>query len=309
MNPEPKYHGVDVSKFYLDLDGLEQPRRFPNTPEGCAQLLAALPAHAQLVCEASGGYERTLLATAWAGQRLISLVSPDRVRAFARSLGQLAKTDRLDAALLTRYGSERKPVALAAPNETISRLRQHLRAREQVLELQRTEANYREHLAEMPSLWTLSDARLQLLKTQLAELDRAIAELVASEPTLAQRAERLQEVKGVGRITAWTVCADLPELGKLQPGQAAALCGLAPYARDSGDKSGHRYIARGRSTLRRVLHMAAVTASIHNPILRVVYERLKKSGKPGKVSLVAIARRLIEFLNLIVKNPDFKLAP
>jgi transposase len=308
MNPDTKYHGVDVSKSYLDLDGLDHPRRFPNTPEGCAQLFAALSAHAHLVCEASGGYERTLCAAAWAAARPISLVGGDRVRAFARSVGCQAKTDRLDASLLTRYATERRPKPIAAPDETIARLRAHLRAREHVLELHRAEANHREHLADLPLLRAQSDARLQGLDAQLAELAQAIAELVASQPKLARRAERLQQVKGVGKITAWTVCADLPELGTLQPGQAAALSGLAPYARDSGDKIGRRFIARGRSTLRRVLHMAAVTASIHNPKLREVYARLKTRGKPSKVALVAIARRLIEFLNHIVKYPDFCLA-
>lgn len=308
MNNPTKYYGVDVSKFHLDLDGLEQPRRFPNTPEGCAQLFAALPPDAQLVCEASGGYERVLCATAWAASRSISLVGADRVRAFARSLGHFAKTDRLDAALLTRYATERKPVPVGAPDATIKQLRAHLRAREYVLELKRAEANHREHLADTPLLREHSAARLKLLEAQLAELGQAITALVASKPSLAQKAERLQQVQGVGEITAWTVCADMPELGELQPGQVASLCGLAPYARDSGEKNGRRYIARGRSTLRRVLHMAAITASVHNPKLREVYSHLKKRGKPSKVALVAIARRLIEFLNHIVKNPNFCLA-
>jgi len=307
MNNLTKYYGVDVSKSYLDVDGLDKPCRFPNTPEGCAQLFAALPPHAHLVCEASGGYERILCAAAWSAARPISLVGADRVRAFARSLGLLAKTDRLDAALLTRYAIERKPVPVGPPDEVIERLRSYLRAREHVLELRRHEINHREHLADTPLLREQSDTRLKLLDGQIDALEKAVTELGASKPALAVCAARLQEVRGVGKITAWTICADLPELGELKPGQAAALCGLAPFARDSGDRNGRRFIVRGRSTLRRVLHMAAITASVHNPRLREVYLHLKKRGKPSKVALVALARRLIEFLNHIVKNPNFCL--
>lgn len=308
MNNPIKYYGVDVSKAYLDLDGLDKPRRFPNTPEGCAELLGSLPAEAHLVCEASGGYERVLCARVWAAGRPISLVGGDRVRAFARSLGSFAKTDRLDAALLSRYALERKPRPMSAPDETIVGLRSLLRAREHVLELRRHEINHREHPLELELLREHSDARLKLWDAQLSALEKAITELVASRPALAERAERLQQVRGVGKITAWTVCADLPELGGLKRGQAAALCGLAPYARDSGEHNGRRYIVRGRSTLRRVLHMAAVTATVHNPILREFYQSLKKRGKASKVALVAVARRLIEFLNHIVQNPNFCLA-
>lgn len=308
MNDLTKYIGIDVSKFYLDVDGLEQPRRFANTAEGCAQLLSLLPTNAHVVLEASGGYERMLCASAWASSRRLSLVGGDRVRAFARSHGLLAKTDRLDAALLVRYAQERRPAAMATPDAHVVRLRQHLRAREHLLALTRHEVNHREHLAEVQALREQSDARLHLLKAQIAALEKAIDDIVAARPALACKAERLQQVRGVGRITAWTICADLPELGELEHGQAAALCGLAPYPRDSGERTGHRYIARGRATLRRVPHMAAITASVHNPILREAYRRLKARGKPSKVALVAIARRLIELLNLIIKKPDFVLA-
>lgn len=308
MNPRTKYHGVDVSKSHLDLDGLDRAQRFPNTAEGCAALLAALPAGAQLIVEASGGYERLLCASAWAAACPISLVGPDRVRAFARSHGLLAKTDRLDAALLTRYAAERQPVPSVPPDETIVRLRAHLRAREHVLELRRLELNHREHLAGPALLREQSDARLESLATQLAALECALAQIVASRPALAGRVARLEQVCGVGRITAWTVCADLPELGTLRTGQAAALCGLAPYAHDSGRRHGPRHIQRGRSTLRRVLHMAALTASRHNPVLAAFAQRLTAAGKPHKLVMVAVARRLIEFLNHLVQHPDFVLA-
>lgn len=299
------YCGVDVSKTFLDVDGLDKPARFANTAEGLALLLKALPAGAHLVCEASGGYERALCTAAWAAQKPVSVVSPSRVRAYARSRGQLAKTDRLDAAILTAYGRERRPVGAAAPRPLRTQLKALLRAREHVLAIQRLEQNHREHLAEVREQ---SDARLRNCAEQLAALEKAIRGLVAQDRHASSQIARLQEAKGVGEISAWTLWGDMPELGTLEPGQPAALAGFAPYARDSAQTHGVRRISHGRATVRRVLYMAAVTASQHNPILKAFYQRLRQRGKSAKVALIAVARKLIELLNLLLKNPHFVLA-
>lgn len=302
------YCGVDVSKTFLDLDGLDKPLRFANTAEGLALLLKALPAGAHLVCEASGGYESALCTAAWAADRPVSVVSPSRVRAYARSRGQIAKTDRLDAAILSAYGRERQPVAAAAPHPVRARLKALLRAREHVLSLQRLERNHREHLAEAGLVREHSDERLKQYAQQLGALEKAIRELIAGDRAVREQIERMQPVDGVGEITAWTVWADLPEIGTLDPGQPAALSGLAPYASDSGQHQGVRRISHGRATLRRVLYMAAVTASQHNTVLKELYQRLRNKGKSAKVALIAVARKLIELLNLLLKNPNFQLA-
>ena len=302
------YCGVDVSKTFLDVDGLDKPMRFANAAGGLALLLKSLPAGAHLVCEASGGYERDLCAAAWAAQRPVSVVSPSRIRAYARSRGQLAKTDRLDAAVLTAYGRERQPAAAPAPEPTRSQLKALLRAREHVLSMQRLEQNHREHLAGVALLREQSDERLRGFAGQLAALEKAIRDLVASNLCASEQTGRMRQVRGVGEITAWTLWADLPEIGTLGPGQPAAICGLAPYARDSGLYQGARHISHGRARLRRVLYMAAVTASQHNPILKAVYQRLRQKGKSAKVALLALARKLIELLNLLLKNPNFRLA-
>lgn len=302
------YCGVDVSKSFLDLDCLDKALRFANTAEGLASLLKALPANAHLVCEASGGYERALCAAAWGAHRPVSVVSPDRVRAYARSRGQLAKTDRLDAVILSAYGRERQPGAAAAPNPTRARLKALLRAREHVLSLQRLEKNHREHLAEMSLVQTHSDERIEQYTQHLDALEKAIRELIAADSHARGQIERMQAVDGVGEITAWTVWADLPEIGTLKPGQPAALSGLAPYACESGQHQGVRRISHGRATLRRVLYMAAITASQHNPVLKALYQRLRKKGKPAKLAFIALARKLIELLNLLLKNPHFLLA-
>jgi transposase len=297
---------VDVSKQLLEVDGLSRPVK--NEEASIRTWLAALPANVQLVCESSGGYEQTLLRTAWQTDRKISVVMPRRVRAFAHSCGQHAKTDRLDCALLTRFGTERRPCASVAPNAVRQRVRGLLRAREHVLALQLLEQNYREHLPQEPSLRQASDARLHDYAKQLKALEKQIESVLTADTPAKRQVARLRQVKGVGKITAWTVWADLPELGQLERGQPAALCGLAPYPDDSGDCRRPRHIQHGRATLRRVLYMAALSASRHNPVLKLVYQRLRARGKLAKVALIAIARRLIELLNFIIKDPNFMLA-
>ncbi len=301
--------GVDVPKHHLDVHGLDQSRRFDNTASGLVALLASVPINAHFVCEASGGYERSLCVAAWAGQRAISVLAPDRVRAYARSRGQLAKTDRIDAAMLAAYGRERQPAATPAPSPLRATLKALLRAREHVLYLQRLEHNHREHLAACGLIETHSDERLRAYAQQIAALECEIRAQIATTPTAHTQIERLQTVRGVGEITAWTVWADLPEIGTLGTGQSAALAGLAPYARESGQHRHARCISHGRATLRRVLYMAAISASRHNSILKALYQRLLHRSKPAKLALIAVARKLIELLNLMLKNPNFQLAP
>jgi transposase len=210
--------------------------------------------------------------------------------------------------LLTRFGKERQPSPTAQPSSLRQKLRDLLRTREHVLTLQRQEANYREHLADDPALQALSEQRLQLYKNQVQELEKQIRLLIATDRQVAAAISRMQQVCGIGDVCSWTIWADLPELGQLEKGQAANLAGLAPHPKDSGQKKGRRFIQHGRATLRRVLYMAAVSASQHNPILKAFYQRLRSHGKPAKVALIALARKLVELLNLIIKNPNFLLA-
>ena len=305
-NPATQYIGVDVAKLGLDFDLPVPADHIANTPEAIAQALQALPAGTHLVCESTGGYEAALLAAAHTAGVPVSVVPPQRIRQHARSAGRLAKTDRLDAALLSDYGRKHTPAAQPAPQPQRTALRALVRARAQLIELQKTEASWREHPPAAALLRAQAQARAALLDAQLAEVERAIRTLVQG---LAARAEleRLQQVQGVGEVTAWTVWAEVPELGHLAPGQPAALVGLAPYARDSGQHRGKRFIQQGRPQVRRVLYMAAVTACQHNPVLKAFYQRLRARGKPAKVALIAVARRLIELLNLLLKNPNFVL--
>ena len=300
------YRGVDVSKAYLDVD--EDSKRVSNNAASIREWLKDLPDGVHLICESSGGYERELLKQAWSLGRPITVVMPTRVRAYARSCGQYAKTDRLDCKLLSRFGQERCLPATPPPNVVRTQVRDLLRAREHVLALQLQEQNYREHLPEISLLRSESDQRLVIYTKQISAIEEQIEATIKADSLAHGQVKRLRELKGIGKITAWTVWADLPELGALEPGQSAALCGLAPHADDSGETSRPRHIHHGRATLCRVLYMAAISASRHNTVLRTVYERLRANGKPAKVALIAIARRMIELLNRMLKEPKFSLA-
>lgn len=304
--PTIQYIGVDVAKSRLDLDLPAPAHQVPNTAEALASALPSLPPGAHLVCESTGGYESALVCAAQAAGVPISVVPPQRVRSHARSTGRLAKTDRIDARLLSDYGRAHTPAACRAPEPSRQQLKELVRTRAQLLELKKIEASWREHPPSLPLLRELAQKREALLDEQLAAVERAIRTLVQAAPGRAQM-ERMQQVQGVGEVTAWTVWAEVPEIGLLTPGQPGAIVGLAPYARDSGQHHGKRSIQQGRPHVRRVLYMAAVTACQHNPVLKEFYRRLRARGKPAKVALVAVARRLIELLNLLLKNPNFVL--
>jgi transposase len=284
-----KYIGVDVAKSRLDVDLPAPAHQLPNTAEAIAQALRGLPSGAHLVCESTGGYESTLVAAAQAAGMPISVVPPQRVRNHARCTGRLAKTDRIDAQLLSDYGRMHAPAALRAPEPDRQQLRELVRARAQLLELKKIEASWREHPPSLAVLRAQAEKREAWLDAQLAEVEREIRALVKA-------------------VTAWTVWAEVPELGQMEPGQPGAIVGLAPYARDSSQHHGKRYIQQGRPQVRRVLYMAAITACHHNPVLKAFYQRLRARGKPAKVAIIAVARRLIELLNLMLKNPNFVLA-
>ena len=302
------YLGLDIAKHHLDVDLPAGHRRFTNDQAGLTELFALLPAAAHLVCEASGGYESLLLRHAWAAARAISLVAPQRVRAFARSHGQLANTDRLDCRLLSASARERRPPPSVAPQPRRVQVRALLRTREHLVAAERQEANYREHLGALPLLQELSAQRLALLVQQRRALDAQLRTLLRADLAAHACLQRWQKVQGIGEITAWTLWADLPELGTLAPGQPAALAGLAPQAHDSGQHHGARYVQGGRATVRRVLYMAALSAACHNPVLRVVYQRLRAAGKPAKLALIALARRLVELCNRLASDATFQLA-
>jgi transposase len=303
------YAGLDIAKASLRLHFQSQSYELPNTPGGHAQLvkrLAAVPG-AHVICEATGGYERAVAAALHAAALPVSVLNPARVRQFARASGQLAKTDPIDAAVLTAFGHAFAPAATAARTAVELKLAALATRRGQLLELRVAEEQRADTCGE-PALGKLFTAWLAQVKRQLAKVEALIEELLKEQDPLAQQVQRLDDITGVGRLTAVTVLAAMPELGQLNRRQAAALAGLCPYNRDSGQWAGQRCIHGGRAEVRRALYMAALSASRSNPLLKPFYDRLRAAGKPAKVALTAVMRKLIVLMNPLLKNPNFSLA-
>jgi transposase len=303
------YVGLDVAKSSLQLDVAGQSHALANDAKGHACLLKLLRAHphAHLVCEATGGYEQPVVRALHTAQVPVSVVEAGRVRHFARAHGQRAKTDPLDAAVLSAYGRALQPAATPAPTATQARLAELSTRRRQLLATRTAEGNRAAHYTD-PLAVRQARQLLKLLDQQIDQCDEAIGGLIAGDEQLQAKAQRLDAIRGVGAVTAATVLAELPELGRLSGEAAAALVGVAPYNRDSGQAQGGRHIAGGRTAVRCALYMAALSAVRHDPILKAFYLRLRAVGKKPKVALVAAMRKLVVLMNRLLKNPDFQLA-
>ena len=309
--PSPAYVGVDIGKAGLDVSFAGQsPCRHVNSAAGIAELVKALkklPEPAQVICEPSGGYECELLEALWAAGIAVSLVHAARIRAFARAQGRLAKTDPIDAAVLREFGERLQPETLAAPSPQRQRLAALVQRREQLVNILAMED---QRLAQTRDavVRKMSKPLIQELQKQVEQMETLIAAQIDADATLKSQSERLQQVKSIGPVTASTLLAELPELGTLSRNESGALAGVTPYNCDSGEHRGRRTIRGGRVKVRRVLYMAAVVAARYNPILKAFYERLVAAGKPKKVALTAVMRKLVVLLNHLLKKPDFKLA-
>jgi transposase len=298
-NTSTIHAGLDVAKDSLVLHLQHATTTHPNTPSGHRRLVARLqragaPVH--VVLEATGGYERGVVAALQAAQLPLSVVLPQRVRHFARGLGWEAKTDPLDAALLARYGQVAQPPPTPAPSAAEARLRELTRRRQQVVQLLATTAQQGRDFSGA-DLRRQHATLLRFLRRQVAELESAIARTIAADPRLETRRQALESESGVGPVTAAVLLAQLPELGQLNRQQVAALAGVAPYAVDSGAWRGQRHIRGGRFLPRAALYMAALVASRYHPQLRPRYEHLRARGKAPKVALVALMRHLVIRLN------------
>jgi len=297
--------GIDVSKSALDIHVLPERRTFQvsNSSAGHAQLLTRLPAPGtcRIVLEATGGYERRLVGELVAAGHFVSVANPRQVRDFAKAHGILAKTDRIDAQVIARFARDVKPRPVAQTSQKQGELDQLVTRRRQLLQLRTAETNRLQD--GLTKLVRQSVQRsIDALTKDLVRIDRAILELVQSDDDWKHRFELLKTVPGVGDVTAAALVAELPELGHLNRQQISALVGVAPYPDDSGRHSGKRFVRGGRKTLRSTLYMAALSASIHNPILKQFAQRLKAHGKAAKVVLTACIRKLLVILNTMVKN-------
>jgi len=309
IEEEVVYMGVDIAKAYLDAAIGNEKRRFANDALGHRELIKwvkQFSAPVQVICESSGGYERALVqALARAGVK-ISLVQANRVRQFARATGILAKTDRIDAKLLSAFGEAMQPGTISASQLEQEHLRELESQRRHLTHLLVMEQNRAARMSDL-CVCKMNRRLISQIKKQIEQLELLIQEQIKASPELCTKAEKLTAISGVGARTAALLLAQMPELGQLNRREVAALVGVAPFNRDSGRMRGKRAIYGGRRAVRHGLYMAALVAARHNPILRGFYLRLRAGGKPAKVALTATMRKLLIVLNSSVK-PDLKYA-
>jgi transposase len=297
--------GIDVSKDRLDVAVRPSGEAFfvERNAQGLEVLVGRLRELSPRVIalEATGGFE-TIAAAALAGANLpLVIVNPAQIRAFARAVGQHAKTDPIDAAVIAHFVEATKPQVRPLPDEATRMLADLVTRRRQIVEMIGAERQ-REQRISVPRLKSSIARLLKALEKELASLDADIDDAVRGSPAWREKENLLASVPGVGPVIARTLIAELPELGRLDRKQIAALAGLAPFTRQSGRWRGKSFIGRGRTTVRSVLFMGALVAKQHNPILKAFFDRLVAAGKPKMVALVAVARKLLTILNAIVRD-------
>ena len=297
--------GVDVSKTCLDVHILpaEEAFQVARDANGIDELVRRLRPHQpQIVAvEATGGFETVVAAGLAAAQLPVSVVNPAQVRAFAQALGKLAKTDAIDAAVIARFVQATRPALHALPDEQTQHLADLVTRRRQIVQMltaERARASRATNAKAAKSCQRL----IKALERELSEVDGQLDEALRASPTWCVQQHLLRSVPGVGPVVARTLLAELPELGTLDRRQIAALCGLAPWTRQSGQWKGKSLIGGGRSSVRSALYMAALVAAHHNPVLKAFYQRLLAGGKAKTAALVAVARRLVGILNAVLKT-------
>jgi transposase len=299
------YAGIDVCKAWLDvyLHPIGQTFRFSNNKEGierlCEELAGASVALA--IVEATGKLHRLAHRMLSQAGYPVAVVNPARTCKFAEALGQLAKTDKIDARVLALYGAAIGPAVTPVPAKTLAELQELVLAR-QAAKADETALKNRHSAAESQVLKRLLQRQLAACARAIAALDAAIAALIASDPVLKRRYSILTSIKGIGPLVAAMLAACLSELGLLPAAKIAALAGVAPFDDDSGERRGLRRIKGGRAHIRRALYMAAVSAARCNPDLKVFYDRLRANGKEAKLALTAVMRKLTALANTLIRE-------
>lgn len=297
--------GIDVSKNRLDVAVRPSGEAFAvdRNATGLEQLATRLTALSpQIVAlEATGGFETVAAASLAAAGLPVVVVNPAQIRAFARAVGQRAKTDPIDAAVIAHFAEATKPEPRALPDEATRLLADLVARRRQIVEMMAAEGQRERRLSNKRLKKSIVRLR-KALEKELAELDEEIDDQMRGSPVWREKEDLLASVPGIGPIIARTLIAELPELGTLDGKQIAALAGLAPYTRQSGQWRGKSFIGGGRSVVRTAMFMGALVAKRHNPVLKAFFDRLVASGKPKMVALIAVARKLLTILNAIVRD-------
>ena len=302
--------GIDVAKAVIDIAWGPRGRvqQVPRAPEALRTWAETIPATAVAILESTGGYERVVADVLRERGVAVCIVNPRQVRDFAKATGQLAKTDRLDARVLARFGETLRPRVTPIRAVDAEALRALVDRRRQLVEARTGEKNRRKTAAA--NVIGSIDEHIGWLDGQIERLDREIAAHVAERTAMAAQVQRLTTAPGVGRIVAVTLLTHLPELGTIDRKRIAALAGLAPFARDSGRARGHRVIWGGRGDARAMLYLAAQSAARCSTPLRAFDERLVANGKPKKAALAAVARKLLVNVNAMLRdNADWAPQP
>jgi transposase len=297
--------GIDVAKDRLDVAVRPSGEVFvaERTAAGIESLIARLLPLAPnaVALEATGGYE-TIAAAALAAAGLpVVVVNPAQIRAFAKAIGQRAKTDPIDAAVIAHFTEATKPDVRPLPDEETRLLADLVARRRQIIEMIGAERQ-REKRATAKSLKKSIARLVKALEKELTSADTDIGDAMRASPVWREKEDLLASVPGVGPAIARTLIAELPELGRLNRKEIAALAGLAPFTRQSGQWRGKSFIGGGRTSVRTALFMGAMVAKKHNPVLKVFFDRLVAAGKPKMVALIAVARKLLTILNAVLRD-------
>ena len=298
------YVGVDVSKASLDV--LESPAgehwSVANQDDGIAQLVSRMEeiSPAMIVLEATGGLELPAVTALAAANLPVVVVNPRQVRDFGKALGRLAKTDRIDAGILARFGEAIKPDLRPLRDAEAQDFKDLLARRMQLVTMLTAERNRLR--ATRPPVRQAIQRHIDWLRQELSKLEKDLGDKLRRSPIWREKEDLLRSVKGIGPVTSMTLLVELPELGTLNRKEIAALVGVAPLNRDSGTLRGKRTIWGGRARPRAVLYMATLVAAYHNPVIASIYQRLLSAGKPKKVALVACMRKMLTILNAMIKH-------
>ena len=302
---EHTFVGADIAKDQVDVHirPTDERVQFSRDEAGLAGLVARLQQLGPrlVVLEATGGYEIPVAAALASAGVPVAVVNPRQIRDFARATGQLAKTDALDARIMAQFAEVVQPAVRPLPTAAAQALGDLVARRRQLIEMLGAERN-RHQQARDPHLQRRIATHVRWLTKALAELDTTLADTIRSSPIWRARDNLLQSVPGVGDVTAYTLLADLPDLGRLDRRTIAALVGVAPMNRDSGHWRGRRTIAGGRPAVRSVLYMATLTAVRFNPVIAHFSQRLTAAGGPKKVALTAAMRKLLTILNAMLRD-------
>jgi transposase len=307
MSTESVYVGIDVAQDTFDVAVYDSSERWSahNNVSGIAETVTRLEAlkPTLVVLEATGGLERNLASMLAAVQIPVAILNPGRIRAYAKALGRLAKTDRIDAEVIAHFAQAIKPDPQVQPTADAQERKDLLARRNQLVGMMTAEKN-RVYRAS-PPIQVQIKAHIAWMQEQIGQIDHDLDEKLAADKNYKQRQQLLCSAKGVGPVVARALIVGLPELGQLSGKKISALVGVVPFNRDSGKFSGKRFVSGGRPAVRTALFMAALVGTRWNPVIKELYDRLIKAGKCKMVALTACVHKLLLILNAMVRDGTF----